>query len=72
MLNQERIRTFGEKENYKYWKILEMEMKEKKIEAEMKEKNSGRVSLTNEKTSQNQFQQKKSHQSDKYGGVPPL
>ena len=52
--NQERIRTLGEMENYKYVEILELDT----IKQVISEK---RVSQTNEKTDRNQPQLQKSH-----------
>ena len=49
--NQDRIRTFGEKENYKYLGILETNTIK---QAEMKEKNDKRVLQTNTETPRNQ------------------
>ena len=62
--NQERIRTLGEKENYKYLWILKSDTIK---QAEMKEK------ITKEyfKRTRNQTLQQKSHQSDKQLGCPP-
>ena len=67
--NQKRIRTLGEKENYKYVGIFEadnikqVEMKEKK--------NHRRVSQTNENASRNQTLLQKSYQKDKHLNCPP-
>ena len=41
--NQERIKTFGEKKNYKYWGILEADTKQ----AKTKDKNKKEVRQTN-------------------------
>ena len=49
--NQERIRTLGEKENYKYMETLKLESIK---EAEMKEKNKKRVPQINPEASRNQ------------------
>ena len=49
--NQERIRTFGEKENYKYLGILEMDTIK---QVEIKEKNNKILCQKNKKTSPNQ------------------
>ena len=42
--NQDKIRTFGEKETYKYWGILEADTIK---QVETKEKNSERISQEN-------------------------
>ena len=65
--NQECIRTFGEKVNYKYLGISEVDTTK---QSEMKEKILERVPQKNEKVSQNQTLQQKSHQRDKPLGSP--
>ena len=67
LLNQERIRTLGEKKNYKYLGILEANTIK---QAEMKEKNNKKVSQTNEKTSRNQALLQETHQNVKHLGFP--
>ena len=59
--NQEKIRMLGEKENYKYLGILEVDTTK---QAEIK-KNSKRISQTNVKAFRNRAQQLESHQKDK-------
>ena len=66
--NQERIRTLGEKENYKYLAILETDTIK---QVDMKEKILKRVSQKNEKASRNQALQQKSNQRNKHLGCLP-
>ena len=54
-----------EKETYKYWGILELDIIK---QVEMKEKS---VSQMNKETSQNQTLQLESHQRNKHRGCPP-
>ena len=68
LTNQEWIRTFGEKETYKYLRLLEVKSIK---QVEMKEFFKKRVFMTNEKTSRNQALQPESHQRDVYLGCPP-
>ena len=56
--NQGKIKTLGEKETYKYLKILEADTIK---HAEMKEKNEKRILHENEKTTRNQITSQKSH-----------
>ena len=63
--NQERIRTLGEKETYKYLGILEADTIK---QVELKEKNLKIVSQENEKTTRNQTVQQESHRRDKHLG----
>ena len=62
LLNQERIRTLGEKENYEYLEILETDTIK---HVEMKEKIT-RVSQTNKKVSWNEALLQESHPRDKH------
>ena len=60
--NQERIRKLGEKENYKYLKILEADTIKQALIKEKKEK----IPQTNEKTSRKHALQPKSHHRNKH------
>ena len=63
LLNQDKIRTLGETETFKYLEILEADTKH----VEMKEKKFKKgIPQENEKTTQNQTTLPKSHERDKY------
>ena len=62
LLNQERIRTLGQKENYKYLGILEVNTIK---QVEIEEKNMKWIIQKNENTSRNQAVQQKSNQRSK-------
>ena len=62
--NQEKIRTLGEKETYKYLAILEADTIK---HVEMKEK----ILQANKNTNRNQITEPKTNQRNKYMGCPP-